>query len=966
MKIKNLKLLAICLLTTCGALQTVFALSPKANATKNEPSKAVWPHETSDLSPESSIVWGKLENGVRYAIMPNNEPPDQVSLRLYVDAGSLMEAKDQQGLAHFLEHMAFKGGKYFPDQTSLKQYFEHIGMGFGADTNAHTGFNETVYKLDLPKNDESHLRDAIKLFSDFAYGLLLKPSDIDGERGVILSEKRDHYTVDERTRDAFFAFAFPGTLLPVRMPIGIEDVIQNAPRDRFLKFYQDWYNTNRIVVVAVGAIEPNKIIPLIKEYFGPMSSPPLPKEDPNLGQLTPSNDVQAKVYIENEATATDLDFFVVRPHERHLDTQAQRVKDIQKNIAYTILGRRLDLISELETAPFSSSSANDTDLFNTFSISYIDVAPKEGMWEQCIPIIEQELRRVLQYGFTPTEMSEAKANAINSYEQAVQSAPKRKSKTLSNLIVSELSDDKVFTSPEEDLKLAKQALDNLTAEKCLELFREDWVGYSPSIFLTGDSKLNATEAKLLEVYKKSHQVSVVAPKNEPVPQFAYKSFGTPGKIVEEGYYDKTDVYHYRFSNNVRLNLKKTDFDADMIYISVNFGLGQLEEPSDKRGLGSLASAVFQNGGLEKHSIRDLERIFSGRTMIVSFNVGSDSFKLTGLTNKRDFQDEMTLMAAFLTAPGYRDEAFRTARINFEEAYRGLELTPDSVLGNRVDRFLSGENERFGIPDKEKFFTLTKEDVKNWLSGPLASGYLEISVVGDFDKDEVLSAVAKTFGALPMRAMMRDKQFQDIPAKFPAGGIKKTFELSSEFEKAYAIVYWPTKDYWDIETNRKLTVLARIFSDRLLNELRIKLGETYSPSSLNNAYATEKDYGRFYALAGVRPDQAEQVVDIILQLGKDLNTKGATQDEFERAIKPLLRQLDLTNRSNSYWLGILSDSQVHPEVIQWAQNRKAMFESFTVEDINKVAKEYLQPSKAVPVMIIANKEKTKETKEVSKE
>lgn len=966
MKIKNLKLLALFLLTTYGTLQAVFALSPKASTTKNETSKVTWPHEESDLPAESSIVWGKLENGVRYAIMPNNEPPDQVSLRLYVDAGSLMEGKDQQGLAHFLEHMAFKGGKYFPDQTSLKQYFEHIGMGFGADTNAHTGFNETVYKLDLPKNEESYLRDAIKLFSDFAYGLLLKPSDIDGERGVILSEKRDHYTVDERIRDTFFAFAFPGTLLPVRMPIGVEDVIQNAPRDRFLKFYQDWYNTNRIVIVAVGAVEPSKIIPLIKEYFGPMKPPAVLKEDPNLGQLISSDSVQAKVYIENEATATDLDFFVVRPHEKHLDTRAQRIKNIQKDIAYTILGRRLNLISESETAPFSSSSINDTDLFNTFSISYIDVAPKEGMWEQCIPIIEQELRRVLQYGFTPTEMSEAKANAINSYEQAVQSAPKRKSKTLSGLIVSELSDKKVFTSPEEDLKLAKQAMDNLTAEKCLELFKEDWVGYNPLIFLTGDSKLNATEAKLLEIYEKSHQVPVDAPKNEPVPEFAYKSFGTPGKIVEENYYDKTDVYHYRLSNNVRLNLKKTDFDADMIYISVNFGSGELEEPYDKRGLGSLASAVFQNGGLEKHSIRDLERIFSGKTMVISFNVDKDSFRMTGLTNKRDFQEEMILMTAFLTAPGYRDEAFRTARINFEEAYRGLELTPDSVLGNRVDRFLASGNERFGIPDKEKFFALTKEDVKNWLSGPLTSGYLEISVVGDFNQDEVLSAVTKTFGALPLRAMTREKQFQTDPAKFPSGGTKKTFELNSEFEKAYAVVYWPTTDYWNIETNRKLTVLSRIFSDRLLNELRIKLGETYSPSSQNSAYATEKDYGRFYALAGVRPEQAEQVVDIILQIGKDLGTKGVTQDEFERAIKPLLRQIDLTNRSNSYWLGTLSDSQVHPEVIQWAQNRKAMFESFTVEDINKVAKEYLQADKAVPIMIIANKEKIKEAKEESKE
>lgn len=960
MNVKNQKLLTICLLTAYGLLQPVFGVSPSKGTPKPANSKAIWVHEESDLAPDPSVVWGNLENGIRYVIMPNDEPPGQVSLRLYVDAGSLMETEDQRGLAHFLEHMAFKGGKYFPDQTSLKQYFEHIGMGFGADTNAHTGLDETVYKLDLPKNTEEYLRDGIKLFSDFAGGLLFNSSDIESERGVILSEKRDHYTVEERTRDVFFEFAFPGTILPLRMPIGIEEVIQNAPRERFLKFYQDWYNTNRVVVVVVGDVKPAQIVPLIKEYFGPMKPPTILKGDPDLGKLASSTEVKAKVYIENEATAADLEFFVVRPHKKHIDSQEQRIKDIQKSIAYGILGKRLELISKSESAPFSSSSANDMDLlFQAFDISYIDVAPKEGMWEQSVPIIEQELRRVLKYGFTPAEISEAKANVINSYEQAVQSAPKRKSKTLSTSIVSELSDKKVFTSPEEDLRIAKLALDNLTAEKSLELFKEDWVGYSPLIFLTGDSGLNATEAKLLEVYKKSLEVPVEAPKNELVPEFAYKSFGTPGKIVEEGYYDKTDVYHYRFSNNVRLNLKKTNFDSDMIYISVKFGSGELEEPSDKRGLGSLASAVFYQGGLEKHSTRDLERIFSGKTMSVSFSVGSNAFDMIGLTNKRDFADEMALMAAFMTAPGYRDEAFRRARVDFEEAYRGLELTPDSVLANRADRFLASGNERFGVPDKEKFFALTKEDVKNWLSGPLASGYLEISVVGDFNKDEVIAAVAKTFGALPTRAMMREQQFQDDSAQFPTGGIKKTFDLNSEFEKAVSVVYWPTTDYWNVETNRRLTVLSRVFADRLLNELRIKLGETYSPSASNVAYTTDKGYGRFYALANVRSEQAGQVIDIILQLGKDLATKGVTQDEFERAIKPLLRSLDLTERSNTYWLGVLGESQVHPELIKWAENRKADFESFTVEDINKVAKEYLQPDKAVAVMIIANKEKKQE-------
>lgn len=963
MKSKNVKFLAVGLLAAFGLFQLGISLNKDTSGVAG--AQAEWANRGGDLLPDPSVVWGKLENGVRYAIMPNDEPPGQVSLRLYVNAGSLMEAEDQRGLAHFLEHMAFKGGKYFPDQTSMKEYFERIGMGFGADTNAHTSFDETVYKLDLPKNTEDYLRDGIKILSDYAGGLLLKQADIDSERGVILSEKRDHYTVDERIRDAFFEFAFPGTLLPVRMPIGIEDVIKNAQRDRFLRFYQDWYNTNRIVVVVVGAVEPKKVEALMQEYFGTMKSLGVIKEDPNLGKLILPESIKAKVHIENEATALDLEFFVVRPHEKRVDMQAKRIREMQKGIAYKILSKRLELISKSEKAPFSGGSANRTDLFNAFDISYINVMPKHGMWKQCIGVIEQELRRVLEHGFTTMEMVEAKANAINAYEQAVQSAPKRNSKALSNLIVDELSDGKVFTAPQEDLKIAKLALEGLTAEKCLELFREDWVGYNPLIFLTGNAELEATEAMILEAYNNSRQVQVEAPKEEQVPEFAYKPSGEPGKIVEEGYYDKSGVYYYRFANNVRLNLKKTDFVCDVIDIAVIVGTGYLDEPKDKRGLGLLASAVFGEGGLEKHSIRDLERIFSGKTMGVSFKVGPDAFEFAGTTNRRDLADEMALMAAFIKAPGYRDEAFRNAHVNFEKIYRGIDLTPDSVLENRVQRFLASGNERFGFPDKEKLFALTKEDVRNWLSPQLSSGYLEISVVGDFDKDEVVDAVARTFGTLPMRELKQEKQFNEDSVTFPSGGVKKTFELSSEFEKALAIVYWPTTDYWEIATNRKLTVLSRVFSDRLLNELRIKLGETYSPYSANEAFIADKGYGRFYALAGVRSDQAAQVVDIILQIGKDLNEKGVTEDEFERAIKPLLRQIDLNERNNSYWLGVLDGSQVRPELINWAENRKTMFESFTAKDISSVAREYLQPSKAVGVMIVANKIQEKKQEEVKK-
>src|SRR6478672_7979633 len=207
--------------------------------------KADWPQEHSDLKAEGKAVWGTLENGLRYVIFPNKVPmPGRASMRLYMNAGSLMEEDDQQGMAHFLEHMAFNGSKHFPPGTMVER-FQRLGMGFGADTNAHTSFKETVYKLELPRVDEAMLSEALQLFRDDLDGMLLEKKEIDRERGVILSEKLARDSLEMRIMEDGYKFAMPDALIPNRMPIGLEETIKQMPRERFVDFYEKWYTPKR-------------------------------------------------------------------------------------------------------------------------------------------------------------------------------------------------------------------------------------------------------------------------------------------------------------------------------------------------------------------------------------------------------------------------------------------------------------------------------------------------------------------------------------------------------------------------------------------------------------------------------------------------------------------------------------------------------------------------------------------------
>ncbi|MFT4550929.1 MAG: zinc protease, partial [Verrucomicrobiales bacterium] len=237
----------------CSLLLLVsLGLSQAQDAAKKAPA---WGFETSDLKPDPEITFGTLGNGLRYVILPNAEPPERTSLRLYVDAGSLMETEKQRGLAHFIEHMAFNGTKNFPG-GKMVEYFQRLGMSFGGDTNAHTSFKETVYKLELPKPDEKLLREGLQLFRDYADGMLLTQNEIEKERGVILSEKLTRDSPDSRTMEAAFDFALPDSIISKRLPIGTKEVIKGAGRDTFVDFYKKWYTCDRMVFVAVGAVEP--------------------------------------------------------------------------------------------------------------------------------------------------------------------------------------------------------------------------------------------------------------------------------------------------------------------------------------------------------------------------------------------------------------------------------------------------------------------------------------------------------------------------------------------------------------------------------------------------------------------------------------------------------------------------------------------------------------------------------------
>ncbi|WP_009963704.1 M16 family metallopeptidase [Verrucomicrobium spinosum] len=919
-----------------------------------------WTHEESDLKPDGKAVFGRLENGLRYVIYPNKFPVEgRASIRLFVDAGSLMEEDDQQGMAHFLEHMAFNGSKNFAAGTMVER-FQRLGMGFGADTNAHTSFRETVYKLELPKVDEKMLTEGLHLFRDDLDGMLLGEEEIDKERGVILSEKLARDSVETRVMEAGYEFAMPDSLLPKRFPIGKEETIKGMKRQRFVDFYQKWYTPKRAVVIVAGDVDIPLVERLIKENFSDAKAQVGDSPDQSLGKITEGRGLVAKLHTELEAPATEISIEVVKPADKEGDSVSRRREKMIRNLADGMVNQRLSELAKKENSPVIEAEAYNFDMFKFVANSGVYAKCKPENWEPALNLAEQELRRALQHGFTPAEFAEAKATYLKGIRLRAEGKDTRKNAELADGFVRALGSELVFTDPEDDLKRVEKELVTVTAEDCLTSLRDAWKGNDIQIFIGGNLKLDNASETILAAYKASAAKPVAAPAQGAEAVFAYSNFGEPGKVVARNDVKDLEIIQVVFANQVRLNLKKTDFEKNSIRVAVNFGGGKLDAPADKPGMVPYAQSVFRQGGLEKHSMDDLRRIFASKTVSTEFAIGDDTFTLAGKTNPQDLDAQLQLLCATLSAPGYREEADRQFKMNLEAVYQELEHTAEGVMQNKVVGFIHSDDFRFVFPPREEMGRRTLTELKAWLTPMLKDGYMEITVLGDIEVEKTIELVAATFGTLPKRADKRPNYDEARKMTFPEGPRTKDIKFTTEIPRAYALAYWPTDDMLDVKRTRRLILLGQILDDRLRLKIREELGETYSPTSYHVASDTFPGYGYMTAMATLKPEQVEQVKPMFLEIAEGIIKEGISDDEFQRAREPQLQQLVQMRRDNRYWLTrVLPNCQSQPYRLEWCRSLVDDFTGIKKEELNDLAKTYLGGAKSITMGLLPELEKAPE-------
>lgn len=908
-----------------------------------------WPQDHSDLQADPALYFGVLDNGLRYVIMENHEPEDRVGLYLNIQAGSLHETDVQRGYAHFLEHMLFNGSTHFPPGT-LVEYFQSIGMTFGADSNAHTTFDETVYNLLLPDGSPDHLEKGLLVMADYARGALLLEEEVERERGIILAEKRTRDSAEYRLYEQQMQTSFAGTRVAARLPIGTEEALARADATALRAYYDAWYRPENMILVIVGDVQSKTAAQAVARQFGALTAPSAQPFCFDYGRIDET--AITPLYLhEPELGRTEVAITARWNAEPRNDSLAWQAELVKKYVAAALFNNRLKRLVSRPGSPLTKASNYFGIYLERFGYASVTATIEGGGWQPALALLNTTLRQALESGFSERELQRGKKEIMAELAKNAQTAGGRDSRKLAGQIIDKLNRNEVFLSPAQDLELFTPVVEKLTLDEVNSLFRSLWAPQGREVMVTGTAEIAAAggrpEDAILTVFGKS-QAQVLAAwddgENLSFPYLQVPEQGTPVDRHESR--PEIGAEQVVFANGTVLNIKTTDFQPNEVLLSVHFGQGRLAEP--KPGLGLLAESVLNESGVGGLTHAELDEALAGRNAEISFRVNHESFSLNGAGLTGELELLFQLAMTRLHDPAFREEAYQLSRQRFSQMYDQMENSVEGALQVRGERFLAGGNPRYGLPPRAEFLDLRLDEVRAWLAPILAQSPLEVTVVGDVQPEAVTALAARYLGSQERKAALAP-----IPESviFPAGQTLKA-EVPTAIDKALLVLAWPTDDFWNIGRTRRLNILAAVLGDRLRLEIREKLGAAYSPAVYNQPSKVAPGYGVLRAMLEIDPARAEELAQSVVAVAADLAKNGVKEEELRRSLEPSLTSIKDMRKTNRYWLeSVLTLSSRHPEQLTWPLTIESDFAAITAEEISAFAARYLQPEKTAKILFL---------------
>ncbi|MVM39934.1 insulinase family protein [Spirosoma sp. HMF3257] len=914
---------------------------PKAKSTVAKPASAPKSATFTLSNPiplDPAVKVGKLPNGLTYYIRKNVEPKNRAELRLVIRAGSVLETDNQQGLAHFMEHMEFNGTKNFP-KNELVNFLQSAGVRFGADLNAYTGFDETVYQLPVPTDSANVFSKAFQILEDWAHNATIDPTEVDKERGVILEERRLGRGAGQRMRDKYFPLLLNNSQYSKRLPIGTEQVLTTFKPEVLRQYYKDWYRPDLMAVIAVGDFDIKQVEGIIREKFGRIPAVKNPKPRTEY-QIPAHKDTKVVIVTDPEQPNTVVQVIYKRPEIKEKTLNDLR-ESIKRGLFNTMLGNRIQELTQRADPPFLGGYSNYSDfLGNLDAFTSIAVA-KEGNVEKAIRAVLDENARIKQFGFTPTELARAKQEFMTNVEQAYSERNKTRSVNFVNEYVQNFTDKAPYTSIEFYYDFLKKEQDGIKLAEVNALVDQFIHNDNRAVIVMAPEKDKAklpTEAQILSYVDDAGKgLTAYEDKTIDSPLLANQPTGSP--VVNEKKISDIGVTEWTLKNGVRVILKPTDFKNDQVLFSASsFGGTSLYDLKDFQSA-RFSSTLTAMGGTGAYNQIQLGKFLSGKQVSVFPYVGELSEGINGSAAPKDLETALQLLYSYFTQPRKDVDVVKGFLSNQRSALQNRINTPtpqgvfqDTVtvtLGNNNPRRQPLKPEDLDKIDLDRALQIYQERFAN-------AGDFTFYFVGNFKEDQLKPLVEKYLGGLP--ATDKPEKFKDLGIRAPKGEVNKTVYKGLDPKASVQLVY--TGDItWSPETATQLDALAEVLEIKLIEKLREEESGVYGVGA-NAAYAKYPvPRYTFRINFGCAPENVEKLIAKTQELINDLKQKGALPADIAKFKAETRRETEVQLKDNQFWLGYLQNQYYNGDAPDEVLHESEQLNKVTVESTKAAANQY---------------------------
>lgn len=901
---------------------------------------------------DSKIKTGTLPNGLKYFIIQNKKPEKKIELRLALNAGSILEDKDQLGLAHLMEHMNFNGLKNFP-KNEVVHYLQSIGVDFGADLNAYTSFDETVYILPIPADDKEKIDKGFQIIADWSGAALLETEEIDKERNVVLEESRLGKGADDRMMKKWLPEYLNGSLYADRLPIGDDELLKTFNPEVLRRFHRDWYRPNLQAVIVVGDIDPNEAERLIKQKFSGFKNPANPRPRPEFFNLPARQSSKAMVLSDPEMPYTMVQIIGNSTQKSSATTVGEYLGDIKQTLFNLMMGARFDELRNVPNPPFVFGSggyqggwARGWENFQLFA-----VCGNDKIKEASETLIRESLK-IKQFGFTASELERAKAELLANYEKSFNERDKTDSKDKVNELVRHFLTNEPVPGIEWEYNLVKSRMSGISLNDVNTLKNEINIDQTYFALVTTKTSDNLPSDNDLKGYiDEALKSKVAAYVEKALPSSLLVKEPTPGKILSIEKDGNLGTTTWTLSNGTKVTYKVTDFKNDEIVFSAyRMGGSSLYEGKDYMSA-DYCNNVVDEMGYGEFSTGDLTKFMSGKNVSVNTIVELNRETISGRSSVKDLKTAMQLLYLKCTSPRKDAEAFESFKSKQIQMLAQQKSDPQSLYMDSLNKFMYKSHPRSKeIPDVQDFEQLNINNAINFYQTRFSTGFgMNYCFVGSIPEAEFKELVEQYIGGLAGT---------EVPVKSKDIGMEpiqgeNNFTLKAGTEPK-SMVNEMLYNYTPYKQNDELVLnlLSEVINNRITDIIREKMSAIYGGGINLRLEKFPKEKFMMTSFLPCGPENAEPVKvalwNIITEVKKANNIKP---EELQKSVETAIQKYKTGIKTNGYWLGSIQKYLQYGLPTANMTNYEERVRKVSIDDLTKLANQYLSSKNVLHALLM---------------